>query len=137
LRLPARLHTNSAPAPTTPTPTQALGKTQLHRVFHNLCASAATREALLRLLLAILRAPLSADELRQAGGDDAMEADAARPLAEGPAIDLGAPPSPARCRRLLLVCRAPPARRPALAAVQGAAVLRHHRFPGDFPATDP
>lgn len=85
---------------------QALGKTQLHRVCHNLCANAATREALLRLLLAILRGPLSAEELGQTAGDDAMLPDPAPPPAEGPAIDLGAPPS---CRRRGLPAHPQPA----------------------------
>ncbi|KAL4856977.1 E3 ubiquitin-protein ligase UPL1 [Chlorella vulgaris] len=70
---------------------QPLGKGQLQRLFHNLCANTQTRESLLRLLLSILRGPLTSDELDVVGG--AMEADGRRPLAEGPVINLGLAPA--------------------------------------------
>lgn len=118
---------------------QPLGKGQLQRLMHNLCANSETREVrstlnesllvplgyfvslsgngscpahkdqplgtipcppifllqtLLRLLLSILRGPLTADEAA-AGGGSGMEgvqrAGELRPLAEGPVLDLGEP----------------------------------------------
>ncbi|KAI3425184.1 hypothetical protein D9Q98_008953 [Chlorella vulgaris] len=70
---------------------QPLGKGQLQRLFHNLCANTQTRESLLRLLLSILRGPLTSDELDVVGG--AMDADGMRPLTEGPVINLGLAPA--------------------------------------------